>query len=132
MMATTAALTSAQVSGVIMCLEVMYTNYQADYDNVDPLMAYKATSDPDTMYLHQEAMAQPDKKERVYRGHAEGAEQSIREWELHCHPPVRNARKTHPTTYGWADDQEEGHHDPSGEEAQIDKHRQLATRREPD
>ena len=30
----------------------------------DPIMAYKATSDPDTMYLHQ-AMKEPDRKEFV-------------------------------------------------------------------
>ena len=62
MMATTAAVSSAQVSGEIMCLQAMYPNQQADYDDVDPLMAFKATSDPDTMYLHQ-AMAAPDRQQ---------------------------------------------------------------------
>lgn len=44
-----------------MCLEVLhpYNNIQ---ENEDLLVAFKATVDPDTMYLHQ-AMKEPDRAE---------------------------------------------------------------------
>ena len=50
--------TESDIPGEIFCLQAMFTNYTGTFD-IDPLMAYKATSDSDTMYMHQ-AMKQPD------------------------------------------------------------------------
>jgi hypothetical protein len=51
--------TGNNVEGEIFCLEAMFPYRE---DKIHPLAAFKATSDPDTMYLH-EAMKEPDKKE---------------------------------------------------------------------
>ena len=51
--------TEAGIEGEIFCLQALFPG-GTEYDGQHPLMAYKATSDPDTMYLH-EAMKQPDK-----------------------------------------------------------------------
>jgi hypothetical protein len=48
--------TRHDVEGEIFCLEAMFPSRE-EIEN--PLVAYKATSDPDTMYLH-EAMKEPD------------------------------------------------------------------------
>jgi hypothetical protein len=48
--------TRHNVEGEIFCLEAMFPSRE-EIEN--PLVAYKATSDPDTMYLH-EAMKEPD------------------------------------------------------------------------
>ena len=45
----------------IYCLESMFDQHN-DYPKINPLMIYKATADPDTMYHHQ-AMRQPDRTE---------------------------------------------------------------------
>ena len=42
-------------------MQAMYPG-GTEQDGIHPLLAYKSTSDPDTMYLH-EAMKQPDKVE---------------------------------------------------------------------
>jgi hypothetical protein len=63
LIATTAEiqmLTAKGIEGKIFCLEAMFPVRIADDEH--PLMAYKATSDPGTMYLHQ-AMKEPDCKE---------------------------------------------------------------------
>ena len=56
-------ITQDENKGEILCLEAMYPEYKSQYDNmrmeVDPLFAYKATADPDTMYMH-EAMREKD------------------------------------------------------------------------
>ena len=49
-------------SSEIFCYEAMYP--EADADIQDPLLAYKAVSDPDTMYLHQ-ALKEDDKDEFI-------------------------------------------------------------------
>jgi hypothetical protein len=49
------------IRGKIFCLEAMFPIRDED---IHPLMVYKSTSDPDTMYLHK-AMKEPDKKEFV-------------------------------------------------------------------
>jgi hypothetical protein len=54
--------TAADIEGEIFCLQSMYP--KDDSALQDPLQAYKATTDPDTMYLH-EAMKAPDRKEFV-------------------------------------------------------------------
>ena len=48
----------------IFCLQTMFPDYDSMTDNErdNPLHAYKAVADPDTMYLHQ-AMKEPDRKE---------------------------------------------------------------------
>ena len=51
--------TSNGIEGEIFCLEAMFPIRGEDEH---PLVAYKATSDPDTMYLH-EAMKEPNRKE---------------------------------------------------------------------
>ena len=51
------------VDGEIFCLQVLFPEHRLDADQGrDPLMAFKATSDPDTMY-HHEAMKEPDAAE---------------------------------------------------------------------
>ena len=51
------------IEGELMCLEAQFPNHDQLHQEVkneeDPLLAFKATSDPDTMYLHQ-AMKEPD------------------------------------------------------------------------
>jgi hypothetical protein len=51
--------TKNDVEGEIFCLEAMFPSRE---EIEHPLMAFKATSDPDTMYLH-EAMKEPDSGE---------------------------------------------------------------------
>ena len=64
MTATTAVLTAAQVPGEILCFEAMYPNHAECDEQTDPLIAYKATSDPDTTYMHQ-TMDAPDRQQFV-------------------------------------------------------------------
>lgn len=54
-----------RVQDEILCLQSVFPDH-ASYEatNSDPLVAYKATADPDTMYLH-EAMKEPDRAEFV-------------------------------------------------------------------
>ena len=59
MMAENQETTKQDVEGEIFCIEAMFPHKE---DENHPLLAFKATSDPDTMYLH-EAMKEPDKKE---------------------------------------------------------------------
>jgi hypothetical protein len=40
-----------QIEGEIFCLEAMFPDAHADQAN--PLLAFKATVDPDTMYMHE-------------------------------------------------------------------------------
>ena len=61
MMAELSKATAGDVEGELFCLQAMFPNY-AGLPEEDPLMIYKATSDPDTMYMHQ-AMKQPDAPE---------------------------------------------------------------------
>lgn len=60
MVAEVEHLTSGDVKGEIFCLQSMFPDDQYAHD--DPLLAYKAVSDPDTLYYHQ-AMREPDKNE---------------------------------------------------------------------
>ena len=53
--------TADNIPGEIFCLQAMFPNYAGQPEG-DPLQVFKATSDPDTMYMHQ-AMKQPDSKE---------------------------------------------------------------------
>ena len=50
----------SDVEGEVFCLEALFPNYQVE--EADPLLAFKATTDPDTMYMH-EAMREPDSEE---------------------------------------------------------------------
>ena len=54
------------VMGELMCFEALHPDGENEYKLMEmeenPLVAYKATSDPDTMY-HHEAMREPDKEE---------------------------------------------------------------------
>ena len=52
---------TAQDIGEIFCLEAIYPD---DSQEEDGLLAFAASADPDTMYLHQ-AMKEPDKQEFV-------------------------------------------------------------------
>jgi hypothetical protein len=46
--------------GELFCLEALFP--EAQVDDTDPLLAFKATTDPDTMYMH-EAMREPDREQ---------------------------------------------------------------------
>ena len=50
-------LTQDNIERELLCLEGLFPNHKQEYNQIrleqDPLYAYKATSDPDTMYLHQ-------------------------------------------------------------------------------
>ena len=59
MLAETRTATAKDVEGEIFCYAALYPESGEEIDN-NPLLAYKATADPDTMYMHQ-AMQQPDK-----------------------------------------------------------------------
>jgi len=62
--AMTAELSNATVhdiEGEIFCFEAMFPNYAGE-PGQDPLKVFKATADPDTMYMH-EAMRQKDADE---------------------------------------------------------------------
>ena len=58
MVAEIGTLTSTDVKGEIFCYQAMYPDDRYEYD--DPLLIYKAVSDPDTLYYH-EAMKDPDR-----------------------------------------------------------------------
>jgi hypothetical protein len=60
------------VEGKIFCLEAMFPNREGEEH---PLVAYKAASNPDTMYLH-EAMKEPDKEEFLQAMQKEVTDQS--------------------------------------------------------
>jgi hypothetical protein len=51
--------TANKIEREIFCLEAMFPYRE---EEIHPLTAFKATSDPDTMYLHK-AIKEPDKKE---------------------------------------------------------------------
>ena len=61
MTAELSQVTVNDIEGEIFCFEALFPNY-AGKPELDPLQVFKATSDPDTMYMH-EAMEQPDKAE---------------------------------------------------------------------
>ena len=62
MLTEVAACTKHNIEGEILCLEAMYRNGTAGYEN--PLMVFKANADPDTMY-HHESMRGLDKEEFI-------------------------------------------------------------------
>ncbi len=45
------------LEGEIFCLEAIFPHWEED---IHPLIAFKATANPDTLYMH-EAMREPDK-----------------------------------------------------------------------
>ena len=53
--------TKDDVEGEIFCFEAMFPNYAGEPEQ-DPLQVFKATADPDTMYIH-EAMKEKDRDE---------------------------------------------------------------------
>jgi hypothetical protein len=61
MMTELSTVTADNVEGEIFCYRAMFPAY-AGQEEEHPLMAYKTTSDPDTMYHHQ-AMKEPDRDE---------------------------------------------------------------------
>src|SRR6056300_397126 len=61
MMAELSYATANDIEGEIFCFEAMFPNYAGEPEQ-DPLQAFKATSDPDTMYMH-EAMREKDADE---------------------------------------------------------------------
>jgi hypothetical protein len=61
MMAEVKTLTAKGIEGKIFCLEAMFPVQMTDEN---PLTVYEATSEPDTMYLHQ-AMREHDRKQIV-------------------------------------------------------------------
>jgi hypothetical protein len=52
--------TQSDVIGEIFAHQAMFPDHE--HDHIDPFLAYKAVSDPDTLYYHQ-AMKEPDRKE---------------------------------------------------------------------
>jgi hypothetical protein len=61
MMVELSKATAGEIEGEIMCFSAMFPNY-AGLPEQDPLMIYKASADPDTMYMH-EALKQHDAPE---------------------------------------------------------------------
>jgi hypothetical protein len=61
MLAETSALTVNGIEGEIFCLQALYPDHKM-IEN--PLQVYKATADPDTMYMH-EALKQSNRKEFI-------------------------------------------------------------------
>ena len=53
---------NAETKGEIFAYETMYPRGSGSACQQRPLLAYKASTDPDTMYMH-EAMREPDKVE---------------------------------------------------------------------
>jgi hypothetical protein len=51
--------TQADIAGEIFAHQAMFPDIEHDY--IDPFLAYKAVSDPDTLYYHQ-AMKEPDRE----------------------------------------------------------------------
>ena len=45
-------LTNKDVEGELMCFEALFPKNDYILGELDPILAYKASSDPDTMYLH--------------------------------------------------------------------------------
>ena len=66
MIAAVSRSTCDGIEGKLLCLEAIYPNHQQLHEgslmDQNPLMVFKATTDPDTMCLH-EAMREPDWKE---------------------------------------------------------------------
>jgi hypothetical protein len=62
MIAEVQDLTSGDVPGTIFCFQAMFPDDIYDHDN--HLLAYKAVSDPDTLYYHQ-AIKEHDRKKFV-------------------------------------------------------------------
>jgi hypothetical protein len=60
MMAELMALTQSDIPGEIFAYQAMFPDHE--HDHIDPFLAYKAVSDPDTLYFHQ-AMREPDRSE---------------------------------------------------------------------
>ncbi len=54
------ACTQSDIPGEIFAYQAMFPEHE--HDHIDPFLAYKAVSDPDTLYYHQ-AMREPDRKE---------------------------------------------------------------------
>lgn len=52
--------TQSDVTGELFASQAMFPDHE--HDHIDPFLAYKAVSDPDTLYYHQ-AMKEPDRKE---------------------------------------------------------------------
>ena len=61
MLAELSMATADDIEGELFCFKAMFPAYSEEQEQ-DPLMVYKATSDPDTMYMH-EAMRQKDAAE---------------------------------------------------------------------
>ena len=51
MLAETSALTVNNIEGEIFCLQALYPEHAMMEE--DPFFVYKATADPDTMYMHE-------------------------------------------------------------------------------
>jgi len=60
MMAELMACTQTDIPGEILAYKAMFPEHE--HDHIDPFLAYKAVSDPDTLYYHQ-AMREPDREE---------------------------------------------------------------------
>jgi hypothetical protein len=54
------ACTQTDIPGEIFACQAMFPEH--NHDHIDPFLAYKAVSDPDTLYYHQ-AMKEPDRNE---------------------------------------------------------------------
>ena len=63
MMTMATELSQLEIEGEIFCYEALFPD-GVDINNQHPLQAYKATADPDTMYMHQ-AMKQDDKQDFI-------------------------------------------------------------------
>ncbi len=65
-------MTTQDIEGEIFCLQAMYPIPETEED---PLMAYKASADPDTMYMHQ-AVKEPDRDQFIAAMQKEVRDQS--------------------------------------------------------
>ena len=66
MTADTSASTSHDVEGKIFCLSAMFPKGESPDLEENPLLAFKANTDPDTMYMH-EALKEPDRAQLIRR-----------------------------------------------------------------
>ena len=67
--------TKDDAMGEIYCLAAMHPSGGPETSNDNPLLAFKASTDPDTMCMH-EAMKEPDKKEFIRAMSKEVTDQS--------------------------------------------------------
>ncbi|CAJ1954826.1 unnamed protein product [Cylindrotheca closterium] len=101
--------TANDIEGEILCLRAMFPNYAGEMEQ-DPLSIYKATSGPDTMYMH-EAMQEND-------SHEERMQKSNQQWKFQCGRSIAGSRGRHNITSGVANEKKKRYQDKKDQEVQ--------------